>query len=44
LIVVKSIISGACVVKTNLKNLIQDIEPQSISIVAPVMYSNSQEC
>jgi hypothetical protein len=43
LIVVKSIISGACVVKTNLKNLIQDIEPQSISIVAPVMYIGAEQ-
>jgi hypothetical protein len=43
LIVVKSIISGACVVKTNLKNLIQDIEAQSISIVAPVMYIGAEQ-
>lgn len=43
LIVVKSIISGACVVKTNLKNLIQDIEPQSISIIAPVMYTGAEQ-
>jgi hypothetical protein len=43
LIVVKSIVSGACVVKTNLKYLIQEIEPQSILIVAPVMHSESEQ-
>jgi hypothetical protein len=43
LIVVKSIISGACVVKTNLKNLIQDITPQSIIIAAPVVYAGAEE-
>jgi predicted phosphoribosyltransferase len=41
LIVVKSIISGACVVKTNLKNLIQDIDPKSILITAPVIHEGS---
>jgi hypothetical protein len=43
LIVVKSIISGACVVKTNLMNLIQKIEPDKIFIVAPVMYYQAEE-
>jgi len=43
LVIVKSIISGACVVKTNLTNLIQDIEPTSIFIVAPVMHEDAQE-
>lgn len=43
LIVIKSIISGACVVKTNLINLIQKITPDTIFIVAPVMYHKSQE-
>jgi hypothetical protein len=43
LIVVKSIVSGACVVKTNLKYLIQEIEPQSILIVAPVMHSGAEQ-
>jgi hypothetical protein len=43
LIVVKSIISGACVVKTNLRNLIQDITPQSIIIAAPVIYAGAEE-
>lgn len=43
LVVVKSIISGACVVKTNLINLIQKIEPEKIFIVAPVMYHTAEE-
>lgn len=43
LIVIKSIISGACVVKTNLINLIQTITPDNIIIVAPVMYHTAQE-
>ncbi len=43
LVVVKSIISGACVVKTNLVNLIQKIEPEKIFIVAPVIYHNAEE-
>jgi hypothetical protein len=43
LIVVKSIISGACVVKTNLRNLIQDITPKSIIIAAPVIYAGAEE-
>ena len=43
LVVVKSIISGACVVKTNLVNLIQKIEPEKIFIVAPVMYHTAEE-
>ena len=43
LVIVKSIISGACVVKTNLTNLIQETEPTSIFIVAPVMHEDAQE-
>ncbi|NER98106.1 MAG: hypothetical protein F6J86_30470 [Symploca sp. SIO1B1] len=43
LVVVKSIISGACVVRTNLVDLIQKIEPERICIVAPVMYYNAEE-
>ncbi|KYC44088.1 hypothetical protein WA1_02805 [Scytonema hofmannii PCC 7110] len=43
LMVVKSIISGACVVRTNLINLIQKIEPEIIFIVAPVMYQNAEQ-
>ncbi|MGL6344218.1 MAG: hypothetical protein ACRC80_34370 [Waterburya sp.] len=43
LVVVKSIISGACVVKTNLVNLIQKIEPEKIFIVAPVIFHNAEQ-
>jgi hypothetical protein len=43
LIVLKSIISGACVVRTNLVNLIQKIEPEKIFIVAPVIYKNAEQ-
>ncbi len=43
LIVIKSIISGACVVRTNLTNLVQKLEPEHIWIVAPVIYSQSEE-
>ncbi|MBC7882014.1 MAG: hypothetical protein H7Y37_11865 [Anaerolineae bacterium] len=43
LIVVKSIISGACVVKTNLTALIEKIAPEHIFIVAPVMHERAEE-
>ncbi|MFP4692673.1 MAG: hypothetical protein ACLFM2_02310 [Halothece sp.] len=43
LIIVKSIISGACVVKTNLANLIQKVEPEQIFVVAPVIYQGAEE-
>ncbi len=43
LVIVKSIISGACVVKTNLTNLIQDIDPVSIFVVAPVMHTDAEK-
>lgn len=43
LIIVKSIISGACVVKTNLTNLIQKIEPEQIFVVAPVIYEGAEQ-
>jgi len=43
LIIVKSIISGTCVVKTNLTNLIQKIEPEQIFVVAPVIYQGAEE-
>ncbi len=43
LVIVKSIISSACVVKTNLTNLIQDSEPNRIFVVAPVMHCDAQE-
>ena len=38
LIVVKSIISSSCVVKTQLTRLIGKINPEKIAILAPVMY------
>lgn len=43
LIIVKSIISGACVFKINIVDLIQTIEPEKIFIVAPVMYFQAEE-
>jgi hypothetical protein len=43
LIVVKSIISGACVVRTNLEHLIEKIEPERIFVVAPVIYEKAEE-
>ncbi|MBD1842479.1 hypothetical protein H6F89_03425 [Cyanobacteria bacterium FACHB-63] len=43
LIVVKSIISGACVVRTNLTDLIQRIEPEKILIAAPVLYEGAED-
>lgn len=42
LILVKSIISTSCVVKTQLLHLIGKINPKNIYIVAPVMYKNAQ--
>ncbi len=43
LVVVKSIISGACVVRTNLNDLIQKVEPEKIFIAAPVIYYAAEE-
>lgn len=40
LIIVKSIISTSCVVKTQLNRLIYRISPKRIAIVAPVMYKD----
>lgn len=42
LILVKSIISTSCVVKTQLTRLVNRINPQVIYIVSPVMYKNAQ--
>lgn len=42
LIVVKSIISSSCVVKTQLTRLIDRIHPEIIAITAPVMYEEGQ--
>lgn len=40
LVVVKSIISSSCVVKTQLNRLIDRIHPEKIAIMAPVMYKD----
>ncbi|MCF0187017.1 MAG: hypothetical protein HUJ98_11080 [Bacteroidaceae bacterium] len=40
LIVVKSIISSSCVVKTQLTRLLDRIHPELIAIIAPVMYKD----
>lgn len=43
LIVVKSIISSGCVVKTNLQNLIQTLQPKQILIAAPVIFYQAED-
>jgi Uncharacterized protein conserved in bacteria (DUF2188) len=43
LIIVKSIISGACVVRTNLIDMITRVSPQQIFIIAPVIYKGAEE-
>jgi len=43
ILIVKSIISGSCVVKTNLLELIGKVHPKRIHIVAPVMFEKSME-
>jgi len=40
-VVVKSIISGACVVKTNLATLIDQVLPQRVVVAAPVMLAGA---
>lgn len=42
LIVLKSIISGACVVKTNLQHMLEDIDAKEIHVVAPVMLKGAE--
>lgn len=42
LILVKSIISTSCVVKTQLTRLVNQITPQVIYVLSPVMYKNAQ--
>lgn len=42
-IVVKSIISGACVVKTNLTRAISVVNPSRIFVTAPVMLSGAED-
>jgi len=41
-VIVKSIISGACVVKTNLAALIEDTQPQTVLVAAPVMLEGAE--
>lgn len=43
LILVKSIISTSCVVKTQLTRLVSEIQPRKIYIVAPVMYKDAEK-
>lgn len=43
LVVVKSIISGSCVVRTNILALIEKLNVSRIYIVAPVMHKSSEE-
>ena len=43
LIVVKSIISGACVVKTNLMHLLDDAQSDRIHIMAPVVLAGAEK-
>jgi len=43
LVVVKSIISGACVVKTNLAMLIDGVTPSRVVVAAPVMLKGADE-
>lgn len=42
LIIIKSIISSSCVVKTQLLRLITDMTPDKIYIIAPVMYKQAE--
>lgn len=42
LIIVKSIISSSCVVKTQLTRLIDRVHPEIIAIMAPVIYKDAQ--
>jgi hypothetical protein len=43
LIVVKSLISGACVVKTNIKEIISNVNPENIIIAAPIMHKDAKK-
>ncbi|MEL6940027.1 MAG: hypothetical protein AAFO84_12620 [Cyanobacteria bacterium J06598_1] len=43
LVILKSVISSGCVVRTNITNLIQVINPESILIAAPVIYAGAEE-
>lgn len=43
LVILKSIISGACVVKTNLTNVLGELQPERILVVAPVMLEGAED-
>lgn len=43
LIITKSVISGSCVVKTNVTDLVEEMNPEKIYVVAPVMYVDAEE-
>ncbi|KPZ21530.1 hypothetical protein [Pseudomonas syringae group genomosp. 3] len=43
LVIAKAVISGSCVVRTNILELIEDLSVSSIYIVAPVMHSKSEQ-
>jgi hypothetical protein len=42
LVIAKSVISGSCVVRTNILELIEYVNPETIYIVSPVMHSKSE--
>jgi hypothetical protein len=42
LVVLKSIISGACVVKTNLAHILNDVTPEQVHVMAPVMLKGAE--
>lgn len=43
LVIAKAVISGSCVVRTNILELIEDLNVSKIFIVAPVMHSKSEK-
>lgn len=43
MIVVKSIMSGSCVVKTNITALFDQVDPDAIYVVSPVMHAESDK-
>ncbi|MBA3550583.1 MAG: hypothetical protein H0T76_29255 [Nannocystis sp.] len=42
LVVIKSIISGACVVRTNLMEVLERVKPAQIFVVAPVIHAEAE--
>ena len=43
IVIVKSIISGACVVATNITHLVSDLDPTKIFVVTPIMLTDSAD-